>query len=133
VSAMPFTAATNPSPTPRRRKAKPRRSRITADPMRARHDGNTSRGMRARDIYRGLLERVGGEADVLAAAELKVACEDLRGKMLAGEAVDSNHLVRIRRLKKIASGTGALPLLDAANAAFTLPRISPGTPAQVPV
>jgi hypothetical protein len=75
--------------------------------MRARHDGNTSRGMRARDIYRGLLERVGGEADVLAAAELKVACEDLRGKMLAGEAVDSNHLVRIRRLKKIASGTGA--------------------------
>jgi hypothetical protein len=101
--------------------------------MRARHDGNTSRGMRARDIYRGLLERVGGEADVLAAAELKVACEDLRGKMLAGEAVDSNHLVRIRRLKKIASGTGALPLLDAANAAFTLPRISPGTPAQVPV
>jgi len=66
--------------------------------MRARHDGNTSRGMRVRDIYRGLLERVGGEADVLAAAELKVACEDLRGKMLAGEAVDSNHLVRMQNL-----------------------------------
>ena len=37
-------------------------------------------------------------ADVLAAAELKVACEDLRGKMLAGEAVDSNHLVRMQNL-----------------------------------
>jgi hypothetical protein len=34
----------------------------------------------------------------MAAAELKVACEDLRAKMLAGETVDSNHLVRMQNL-----------------------------------
>jgi hypothetical protein len=74
--------------------------------MRARHSGNTARGLRVRDLFRDLLARIGGKpdanvvADALACAEIKVCCEDLRAQMAAGdlpiEAADA--LVRLSNL-----------------------------------
>ena len=65
--------------------AKPWRSRTSSNPMGARANGNSKQGRRIRDLYRGMLERIGGapdllvKAEILAAAELKVAAEDARG------------------------------------------------------
>jgi hypothetical protein len=80
------------------------RSKTTSDPMGVRANGNTKRGRRIRDLFRALLDRIGcpddvlARADVLRAAELKVAAEDLRARVLAGQPCEPNELVRLENL-----------------------------------
>jgi hypothetical protein len=92
------------------------RSATTTDPLAARTNGHTAQGKRIRDLYRALTQRIGdptdvlAQADVLRAAELRVAAEELRAKVLHGEPCEPDALVRLenlanraeRRLSKLA-------------------------------
>jgi hypothetical protein len=86
--------------------AKPRtqRSQITNNPLRARTDRNTARGRRVADLYTALMEALGNpantlvQANVIAAAELRVACEDARKRVLEGGSADADQLVRLENL-----------------------------------
>lgn len=94
------TIPARPVPASRVR-AKLNRSRTTNDPLAVRASGNTRTGRRIRDLYRAMMAKIGStddviiQADVLAAAELKVAAEDARSRLLAGEIVDPDHVVRL--------------------------------------
>jgi len=77
------------------------RSATTNKPMR-RANGNTAIGRRVRDLYRAYLAGMSNPDDatraaVLAAAELVVAAESARAKLLAGEG-DIEQIVRLENL-----------------------------------
>jgi hypothetical protein len=79
-----------------------RRSRTTNDPT-SRANQDTARGRRLADLIRGFLAEMGNprspvaQADAIRAAELTVAAEDARAKLLAGDG-DANAVVRIENL-----------------------------------
>jgi hypothetical protein len=78
------------------------RSAVTNGPMR-RVNGNTAAGRRCRDLYRAFLQHMTNPADTIAqanalnAAELTVAAENARTKLLAG-AGDIEQIVRLENL-----------------------------------
>jgi len=94
------------------------RSATTNNPMRARTNGRTSAGRRVRDLYKAYLAAMGraddvGRAQALAAAELMVAAENARTKLLAGQG-DIEQIVRLenlanRALRRLDLGAGAAP------------------------
>jgi hypothetical protein len=65
------------------------RSRLTNDPLRVRASGKTREGRRLRDLFKSYMAALGNPGDpvtsaaVLAAAELMVASEQARSKLLA--------------------------------------------------
>jgi hypothetical protein len=79
-----------------------RRSRTTNDPT-SRANQDTAAGRRLADLIRGFLAEMGNprspvaQADAIRAAELTVAAEDARAKLLAGDG-DANAVVRIENL-----------------------------------
>lgn len=79
-----------------------RRAKVTNNPM-VRTNGNTAEGKRTRDLFHAFMAETGKpDSDVfraaaLAAAELTVAAESMRSKVLAG-AGDVEQLVRIENL-----------------------------------
>lgn len=79
-------------------------SATTNDPLAARTDRNTARGRRIADLFRGYMAALGDpsdaitQANVLTAAELKVAAEDARRRLLNGEGVEVDGLVRLENL-----------------------------------
>lgn len=79
------------------------RARVTNNPM-SRGNGRTAQGRRVRDLYTALMGRIGNpgdtiiQADVIRAAELRTAAEGLRLKLLAGNSVDPDQLVRLENL-----------------------------------
>jgi hypothetical protein len=105
----PATAAEAPAERSLATVAKPRtqRSQITNNPLRARTDRNTARGRRVADLYLAYMAALGSQAanntliqaNVIAAAELRVACEDARTKVLeGGGGGDADQLVRLENL-----------------------------------
>ncbi len=84
--------------------AMPWRSRTSSNPMGARANGNSKQGRRIRDLYRGMLERIDAapdllvKAEILAAAELKVAAENARSRLLAGDVAGLDQVIRLERL-----------------------------------
>jgi hypothetical protein len=80
------------------------RSGTTTKPVRIRANQNTKRGRRLADLFHALMDRVGNpidvmiQADVLRAVELRVAAEDLRAKVLAGQPCEPDALVRLENL-----------------------------------
>ena len=96
-----FTPQTNRKVTLDQPSKRVRRSATTRDPIRARHKATTSRGLRVRDLYRGYMATLQPgntlhEAAALEAAELKVACEDARARLLAGDAEAEEGLTRLQ-------------------------------------
>lgn len=95
-----------PTVEPPRRQRGPsqHRSKTTNDPLVGRTDRNTARGRRIADLYRAFVVAMGfpanviAQANALAAAELKVAAEDARKQLLAGELVDPDQIVRLENL-----------------------------------
>jgi hypothetical protein len=93
------------SPIPAARVEPPskRRARLTNNPFSGRTSGNTARGRRIADLMRSYLRAMGeptdavSQADALAAAELKVAAEDARARLLAGTG-DVDQTVRLENL-----------------------------------
>jgi hypothetical protein len=83
-----------------------RRARTSNNPCAGRSNGNTKRGRRIRDLMRSYLRQMGNQAeasrqaDALAAAELKVAAEDVRVRYLngGGSLADLEHIVRLEHL-----------------------------------
>jgi hypothetical protein len=79
-----------------------RRSRITNDPT-ARANQDTAEGRRLADMIRGFLAEMGNprspvdQADAIRAAELTVASENARAKLLKGDG-DANEVVRLENL-----------------------------------
>jgi hypothetical protein len=79
------------------------RSRTTNAPVKSRHNLNSAPGRRVSDLYRAALAAMGNpidavsQANALAAAELKVAAENERAKLLAG-AGNADALVRVENL-----------------------------------
>jgi hypothetical protein len=78
-----------------------RRSRTTNDPL-SRNSQATAAGRRVADLFRSFLRAMAdrgciAQADALRAAELTVAAEDARARLLAG-AGDADELVRIENL-----------------------------------
>jgi hypothetical protein len=79
------------------------RAAITNDPLRARADGRTPAGRRVRDLYRSYLAALGNPTDaatqaaVIAAAELVLAAETARARLLAGDG-DIDQVVRLENL-----------------------------------
>jgi len=91
------------------------RSAITARPA-ARLDGNSAIGRRVRDLYRALMVRLGDpvdivvQADIMALAELKVAAETARVRLLEGKSTSSNECVRLENLVRRAEArVGLVP------------------------
>lgn len=70
-----------------------RRAKATNDPMRVRARQSTAEGRRLADIYRGILQAIGGiptgpqQAAALEAAELTLAAENQRSALLKGEDI----------------------------------------------
>jgi hypothetical protein len=81
-----------------------RRSATTNNPMRARAKQSTAEGRRLADLYRGVLRAIGGnpsgvqQANALACAELSLACENERAKLLRGDG-DANAVVRLENAR----------------------------------
>lgn len=79
-----------------------RRSRVSNDPF-SRNNAGTARGRRVNDLLRSFLRAMSkrgnclAQADALRAAELTVAAEEARAKLLAGEG-DANGVVRLENL-----------------------------------
>jgi hypothetical protein len=79
------------------------RSRLTNDPLRVRADGRTPQGRRLRDLFRSYMVGLNNpvdpatQASVLAAAELMVAAEAARARLLAGQG-DVDQVVRLENL-----------------------------------
>jgi hypothetical protein len=85
------------------------RSAMTNDLLASRANARTARGRRIRDLFKGLLARVGAgphdvvtEAHALRVAELVVACEDIRAG-LAGKVLDVGQVNAITRLESTAA------------------------------
>jgi hypothetical protein len=80
-----------------------RRSRITNDPTGARCNRSTAAGRRLADLLRGFLAEMGNPTSIVAqsaalqAAELTVAAEDARARLLAGQG-DADQVVRLQNL-----------------------------------
>jgi hypothetical protein len=77
------------------------RSRITNRLLAERAPWRTKRGRRIRDLWAGYMAalqpgNVVHEAAALEAAELKVACEDARARLLAGDAEAEEGLTRLQ-------------------------------------
>jgi hypothetical protein len=79
------------------------RAALTNDPLRKRVDGRTPRGRRIRDLFRAYSTAMGAPSDpgtqaaILAAAELVVAAECARAKVLA-DGDDVEQLIRLENL-----------------------------------
>ena len=79
------------------------RAALTNDPLRKRADGRTPQGRRIRDLYRAYSHAMGKPSDpgtqaaILAAAELVVAAECARAKVL-GDGGDVEQLIRLENL-----------------------------------
>jgi hypothetical protein len=77
------------------------RARATNDPLHGRASRNTAQGRRIGDLFDAYLRAMGNPADALAqanalaAAELKVATEDARAKLLAGGDIDPDQVVKL--------------------------------------
>ena len=105
---LPNRKPTAAVPLGRRRPATAHRSAATNDPLIGRANGNTARGRRLRDLYRGLIARLGNDpdvvvqADALEVAELMVACEDIRAD-LAGKPLQANEVNALTRLQSTAA------------------------------
>jgi hypothetical protein len=90
------------------------RSNITNNPMRVRANHRTPQGRRIRDLYRSYLRSMGSpteprlQSDALACAELRVAAENERAKVLAGHG-SADDLVRLENLAARAERKLALP------------------------
>jgi hypothetical protein len=97
------------------------RSRMTNRPLAGRANGNTREGRRLRDLFRSYLGALGNPCDpatqaaVLSAAELTVAAEAARARLLAdGRGADIDQVVRLenlaaRALKRLAIKPSAGP------------------------
>jgi hypothetical protein len=108
----PSTSRASPVDWPKRQ-----RSATTNDPLSTRTDRNTAAGRRIADLYRAYIAAMGDptdtihQANALAAAELKVAAEDARKRMLDGGG-NADQLVRLENLvhraeRKLGSQPGA--------------------------
>jgi hypothetical protein len=79
------------------------RSRTTNNPLAVRASHRTAQGRRIRDLYQSYLRAMGNpteahlQADALTAAELRVAAENERAKVLAGHG-SADDLVRVENL-----------------------------------
>jgi hypothetical protein len=79
------------------------RAALTNDPLRARADGRTPQGRRIRDLFRAYSSAMGSPSDpatqaaILAAAELVVAAERARAKVL-DDGGDVEQLIRLENL-----------------------------------
>jgi hypothetical protein len=79
------------------------RSAVTRSPA-GRIDGRSAAGKRVRDLFRGLMERLDNpadivmQADILALAELKVAAEASRKRLLEGHDQSANNTVRLENM-----------------------------------
>jgi hypothetical protein len=79
------------------------RSSTTRSPT-GRLDGRSAAGKRVRDLFNGLMERLGHppdivmQADILALAELKVAAEASRKRLLEGQDPSANNTVRLENM-----------------------------------
>jgi len=79
------------------------RSKTTNKPLKGRISRNTAKGRRIADVYHAYLEALGNptdaivQANVLTAAELKVAAEEARKQLLDGTG-DADALVRLENL-----------------------------------
>jgi hypothetical protein len=79
------------------------RSAVTARPE-ARLNGNSAAGRRTRDLFKAIMERLGNpvcvlmQADVLALAELKVAAEIARKRLLEDPDRGANNTVRLENM-----------------------------------
>jgi hypothetical protein len=79
------------------------RAALTNDPLRKRADGRTPQGRRIRDLFRAYSTAMGAPSDpgtqaaILAAAELVVAAECARAKLLA-DGGDVEQLIRLENL-----------------------------------
>jgi hypothetical protein len=79
------------------------RAALTNDPLRKRADGRTPQGRRIRDLFRAYSNSMGTPSDpgtqaaILAAAELVVAAECARAKVL-GDGGDVEQLIRLENL-----------------------------------
>lgn len=75
---------------------KPRRGRLTGNPMLTRANGNSARGKRLRDLYAAFEGKltdpndVVGRAAALRAAELTATAEDIRESIRAVDLKDAN-------------------------------------------
>jgi hypothetical protein len=79
------------------------RAALTNDPLRKRADGRTPQGRRIRDLFRAYSNAMGTPSDpgtqaaILAAAELAVAAECARAKVLT-DGGDVEQLIRLENL-----------------------------------
>jgi hypothetical protein len=79
------------------------RAALTNDPLRGRADGRTPQGRRIRDLFRAFSSGMGSPSDpatqaaILAAAELVVAAERARAKVL-DDGGDVEQLIRLENL-----------------------------------
>jgi hypothetical protein len=79
------------------------RSKTTNRPLKGRVNRNTAKGRRIADVYHAYLAALGDptdaivQANVLTAAELKIAAEEARKRLLDG-AGDADALVRLENL-----------------------------------
>jgi hypothetical protein len=96
-------AVTEPSPARLINAERPAalRAKATNHPLYGRASRNTAQGRRIGDLYDALLRAMGNptdavaQANALAAAELKVAAEDARAKLLAGGDIDPDQVVKL--------------------------------------
>jgi hypothetical protein len=84
-------------------------SRTTNRPLKGRVNRRTAKGRRIADVYHAYLAALGNptdaimQANVLTAAELKVAAEEARKRLLDGNG-DADALVRLENLAHRAEG-----------------------------
>lgn len=93
------------------------RARATNDPMK-RHRGKTAEARRIRDLFLGYMAALGNpqsaivQAKAAKAAELMVAAENLRARLINGDG-DANQLVRLENLADRAVRSLGLPEANA--------------------
>jgi hypothetical protein len=78
------------------------RAKATHQPLHGRANRHTARGRRICDLFDSYMEAMPADvltqANALAAAELRVAAEDLRAEMAAGKTVDYEQLIRLENV-----------------------------------
>ena len=95
--AIPIVASVTPKRTAGHRSA------ITSRPE-ARLNGNSHVGRRTRDLFQAIMQRLDNptdiltQADVLCLAELKVAAEASRKRLLEGQDQSANNTVRLENM-----------------------------------
>jgi hypothetical protein len=100
------------------------RAALTNDPLRRRADGRTPQGRRIRDLFRAYSNAMGTPSDpgtqaaILAAAELVVAAECARAKVLA-DGGDVEQPVRLENLAARATRRFARSIVSMALAIFS--------------